>query len=182
MNGRKITLRYFSIMDYEKEAAYLSKMHQKGWKFTRVHLPGIYHFQKCEPANIKYQLDYNEDGRENIDEYTQMFSDMGWEYMFDFVGYSYFRKPVEDITDEDNGIFCDDDSRFDLIKRIFRAKMIPLILIFFAMLIPLIHNHGTENELPQNLVVCEIILLILYVTIFIKFAIKYFSLTKRLGR
>ena len=33
MSETKKELRWFSIMDYEKEARYLSRMHQKGWKF-----------------------------------------------------------------------------------------------------------------------------------------------------
>ena len=36
MSETKKELRWFSIMDYEKEARYLSRMHQKGWKFKRV--------------------------------------------------------------------------------------------------------------------------------------------------
>ena len=42
MSETKKELRWFSIMDYEKEARYLSRMHQKGWKFKRVTMPGIY--------------------------------------------------------------------------------------------------------------------------------------------
>ena len=46
MSETKKELRWFSIMDYEKEARYLSRMHQKGWKFKRVTMPGIYTFEK----------------------------------------------------------------------------------------------------------------------------------------
>ena len=30
---RKKEVRWFSIMDYEKEADYLSKRHQEGWEY-----------------------------------------------------------------------------------------------------------------------------------------------------
>ena len=62
MSETKKELRWFSIMDYEKEARYLSRMHQKGWKFKRVTMPGIYTFEKCEPEKVIYQLDYNLEG------------------------------------------------------------------------------------------------------------------------
>lgn len=48
---------------------------------------------KCTPEDVVYQLDYNEEGLTHKDEYVQMFRDCGWEYIQDFGGYSYFRKP-----------------------------------------------------------------------------------------
>ena len=93
MSETKKELRWFSIMDYEKEARYLSRMHQKGWKFKRVTMPGIYTFEKCEPEKVIYQLDYNQEGMKNQMEYVKMFEDCGWEYLLEFAGYSYFRKP-----------------------------------------------------------------------------------------
>ena len=74
MSETKKELRWFSIMDYEKEARYLSRMHQKGWKFKRVTMPGIYTFGKCEPEKVIYQLDYNQEGMKT-DEYVKMFED-----------------------------------------------------------------------------------------------------------
>ena len=88
MSETKKELRWFSIMDYEKEARYLSRMHQKGWKFKRVTMPGIYTFEKCEPEKVIYQLDYNQEGMKNQMEYVKMFEDCGWEYLLEFAGYS----------------------------------------------------------------------------------------------
>ena len=85
------------------------KMHKKGWKFVKVSLGGLYGFEACEPEDVVYQLDYNPDGVKHQNEYLQMFKDCGWEYMQDFVGYSYFRKPVSEM-DGDESIFCDDES------------------------------------------------------------------------
>lgn len=52
----------FRLWIMKKEARYLSRMHQKGWKFKRVTMPGIYTFEKCEPEKVIYQLDYNQEG------------------------------------------------------------------------------------------------------------------------
>ena len=35
MKETKTCFRFFSIMDYEKEADFLRKMHKKGWKFVK---------------------------------------------------------------------------------------------------------------------------------------------------
>ena len=38
MKDKKITFKYFSIAEYEKEEAYLRKMHQQGWKLVKISL------------------------------------------------------------------------------------------------------------------------------------------------
>ena len=53
----KKQLRIFTIAEGEKEEQYLQKRHREGWKFTKVSLPGFYHFEKCTPENVTYQLD-----------------------------------------------------------------------------------------------------------------------------
>ena len=93
MREKKSEVRFFTIADWEKEEEYLRKRHREGWKFVRLSFP-VYHFEKCEPEDVVYQLDYNEDGVAHKEEYVQMFADCGWEYLQDFAGYSYFRKPV----------------------------------------------------------------------------------------
>lgn len=185
MSSMKTELRFFDVMDYEKEADYLSRMHNRGWKFVHVSFPGFYHFVKCEPENVRYQLDYNQEGTAHLAEYTQMFADMGWEYLFDYMGYSYFRKRVaEDTADE--GIFCDDESRWDMMKRIFRGRMIPLIVLFFLTILPTLAiaviNRGGEHALPYQLVFYMGALFVLYLMIFVRFTVKYLAFKKKMGR
>lgn len=64
-----------------------------------------------------------------------MFDDCGWEYMQDFFGYSYFRKAVtkEGVAEE---IFCDEESRFQMMKRVMKGRMLPLLILFFTVLLP----------------------------------------------
>ena len=118
MKEKKTEPRIFTIAEWEKEEKYLRKRHREGWKFVNVSLPGFYHFEKCTPEDVVYQLDYNEEGLKHKDEYVQMFNDCGWEYIQDFGGYSYFRKPVSEMQEEEE-IFCDDESRLDMMRRVF---------------------------------------------------------------
>lgn len=85
MKDKKITFKYFSIAKYEKEEAYLRKMHQQGWKLVKISLRYLYVrayiFEKCQPEDVIYRIDYDQTGG---DAYVQMFADCGWEYLFDF--------------------------------------------------------------------------------------------------
>ena len=130
MGNTKKEFKWFTITQYKQEEEYLSSMHRKGWRFTKVIFPGIYSFEECEPENVTYRLDYNQDGIANKAEYVQMFFDCGWEYLFDFVGYSYFRKASEGAEDNEE-IFCDDESKFDMMKRVYKGRIIPLNCYFF---------------------------------------------------
>lgn len=177
MSDMKKELRWFTIMDYEKEAQYLSRMHQEGWKFKRVTMPGIYTFEKCEPEKVVYQLDYNQEGQKNQMEYVKMFEDCGWEYVLDFAGYSYFRKPEAKMVQEEE-IFCDDESRLDLMNRIFRGRVVPLILIFCCLMIN--GYNSMEGHYIHGIGIVFGVLMILYLGIFLQFAVKYISFRRKI--
>ena len=72
---------------------------------------------------------------EKEQDYLREMHKYGWEYLQDFFGYSYFRKPVDEHGMED-GIFCDEDSRFQMMQRVIKGRMLPLLIIFFAVLLP----------------------------------------------
>ena len=169
MKDVKKEFRWFSITEYEKEAEYLRRRHKEGWKFKDVIFPGIYTFEKCEPQDVIYQLDYNPDGMRNQAEYVQIFEDCGWEYLKEFAGYTYFRKPASLMEKEEN-IFCDDQSRLELLNRIFRGRIIPLIGIFGILLF-----NGYRNIDNPAWTIVFGVLTGLYIVVFLQFAIKYIS-------
>lgn len=181
MKKCKTEFRWFSIMDYEKEAKYLREQHRQGWEFWKVHAPGFYHFVKCEPEDVVYQLDYNQQGIRNKDEYVQMFSDCGWEYLFDYLGYSYFRKSAKKM-DGPEEIFCDDESRLDMVRRIFKGRVVPLIIIFLCVIIPQIFLQSMHEGVLSFISVTFIVLFILYLFIFIQFAMQYRRFKKKIGK
>lgn len=136
MKNTKTELRYFTIADWKEEEAYLRRRHQEGWRFERVSFPGIYHFTRCTPEDVIYQLDYNPEGLADRGSYLQLFCDCGWEYLQDFVGYSYFRKPAAAMQGGEEEIFCDDASRREMLLRVMRRRLPPLILLFFVAVLP----------------------------------------------
>ena len=167
----KKQFKWFTIFEYEKEQDYLREMHKAGWKFVKVTGLGMYHFEKCAPQDVVYQLDYNKDGLAHKEEYLQMFHDCGWEYIQDFVGYSYFRKPASDDGAAEE-IFCDEESRFQMMQRVMRGRMVPLLVIFFAVLLPqfLRSLFSTRNYV---ITVFIGVILAIYLLIFAMCFVKY---------
>lgn len=127
-------LRWFTIADYEQEEAFLREQHNKGYKLVRYVLPCFYYFKKCEPNDVVYRLDYSNSGKNAKDDYLRLFQDYGWEYLFDVNGWSYFRKDA--VDDEDTEIFSDNHSRLDVVEKIFKTRMLPILVIFLLCVIP----------------------------------------------
>ena len=134
MKGKKTEMKFFPIPQWKKEEMYLREQHRKGWRFVKVNGLCLYHFEKCEaedvfncagrsPAGGRRGLDrgktggnnqaaapavYNPDAITQKSEYVQMFQDCGWEFLQNFMGYSYFRKAAREMDGRDEEIFCDD--------------------------------------------------------------------------
>lgn len=176
MKDTKKEFKFFSVPEWEKEQDYLRQKHKEGWKFVKVNGLCMFHFVKCEPEDVIYQLDYNKEGISHKDEYVKMFSDCGWEYLQDYVGYSYFRKPASQMNGDER-IFCDDASRLDMMKRVLIGRMIPLLIIFFCLIIP---NMFTMILTGNNLMTIVYgVMLGLYAVIFLKFGIQFWKQLKK---
>mgnify|MGYP002523507393 CR=1 FL=1 len=57
MKTSKITINWF--VDFDKEEEWLNDMAKKGWAFQRTN-GVIYRFQRCEPEEFIYQIDFDE--------------------------------------------------------------------------------------------------------------------------
>ena len=186
--NKKNAFRRFTLFEYDKEQKYLEDMHKKGWKLKGItpivfQIFEIYHFVKCESEEMVYQLDYNQDGIDNK-EYIKLFEDCGWEYVYDYEGFTYFCKPETKMQGREE-IFCDDESRLDMMKRILQRRILPMIAIFFLSLVPsfinfyLYLNMGSIKILSVISVSIFMIFLI-YVWTFVSSAINYRRLRKNI--
>lgn len=178
MRETKTELRFFTIPEWKKEESYLREQHKNGWEFVSVHSVCLYHFKKCEPRDVVYQLDYNPESVTQKEEYVQMFRDCGWEYLQNYVGYSYFRKPASEMNGTEE-IFCDDASRLDMMKQVFKHRMTPLLCIFFLIIIPQIFVQSQIDTTENHLLLATFcILFVLYLALFFRFAIQFFKYYK----
>lgn len=182
MENKKVDFKFFTIPQYQQEEEYLSSMHEKGWKLKKITLPGFYHFEKCEPGKVSYRLDYNQEGLKNKTEYVQMFSDCGWDYLFDMAGYSYFRKEG-DMDQKSEEIFCDDASRLDMMKRVFKGRIIPLIILFVCVVLPQLFvntlGYGGGGIIQDVLSITLLLIAVLYLAIFSRMAYWFYQYEKK---
>lgn len=140
MMEKKIVYRIFTIADYEREALYFREMHAKGWKLRKVSYSILlfavkYTFEKCQPEQVSYQLDFYPMEKSERTSYLQLFKDCGWEHITDFNSFSYFRKAHSEIeSDAEFEIYNDAAGRLAMVKRILTMRILPILLLFAALL------------------------------------------------
>ena len=137
---KKIVYRIFTIADYEREALYFREMHAKGWKLRKVSYSILlfvvkYTFEKCQPEQVSYQLDFYPMEKSERASYLQLFKDCGWEHITNFNGFSYFRKLYSGVeSDAEFEIYNDAAGKLAMVKRILRLRMLPILLLFLALI------------------------------------------------
>ena len=137
---KKVVYRICTIADYDREALYLREMHAQGWKLKEVSYSNLavavkYTFEKCQPEQVVYQLDFYPMKKSERASYLQLFKDCGWEHITGFNGFSYFRKPYSQIElDAEFEIYNDATGKLAMVKRILIMRMLPILLLFSALL------------------------------------------------
>ena len=137
---KKIVYRIFTIADYEREALYFREMHAKGWKLRKVSYSILlfavkYTFEKCQPEQVSYQLDFYPMEKSERSSYLQLFKDCGWEHITDFNSFSYFRKAHSEVESAaEFEIYNDATGKLAMVKRILTRRMFPILLLFLALL------------------------------------------------
>ena len=157
MMEKKSVYRIFTIADYDREALYFREMHAKGWKLRKVSYSILlfavkYTFEKCQPEQVSYQLDFYPMRTSERTSYLQLFKDCGWEHITDFNSFSYFRKAHSEIeSDAEFEIYNDATGKLDMVHRILRLRLLP-VLFFLSMLIPLFLKLLSERDVFSGLV------------------------------
>ena len=132
---KKVIYRIATIADYDREALYLRKMHAEGWKLKEVTYSNLvvavkYTFEKCQPEQVSYQLDFYPMKKSERASYLQLFKDCGWEHITDFNSFSYFRKAHSEIeSDAEFEIYNDVAGKLAMVNRILRLRLVPILLL-----------------------------------------------------
>ena len=184
MKNTKTLFRFFTLFEYEEEEAFLENQHKNGWKAIGYKLPGFYKFEKCEPDEVTYRIDFtNENGAKNP-EYRQMFADNGWEFLWSVNGFSIFRKVPTSVNESNNEIFTDNASKLQMLQKIHQRRLLPLVTIFLCAVLPnFVKGINGEfgrsgSELTLTVIFC--IMFILYTYVFIKSFVKIKKLKEKL--
>ena len=184
MKNTKTLFRFFTLFEYEEEEAFLENQHKNGWKAIGYKLPGFYKFEKCEPDEVTYRIDFtNENGAKNP-EYQQMFSDNGWEFLWSVNGFSIFRKLRASDSESNNEIFTDNTSKLQMLQKIQQRRLLPLVTIFLCAVLPNfvkgINGEFGRSGSELSLTVIFGIMFILYTYVFIKSFVKIKKLKAKL--
>ena len=149
---KKIVYRVFTIADYDREALYFREMHAKGWKLKEVSYSILlfavkYTFEKCQPEQVSYQLDFYPMEKSERSSYLQLFKDCGWEHITDFNSFSYFRKAHSEIeSNAEFEIYNDATGKLAMVNRILRLRLVPVLLllaIHIPFLLKLLNRSNT---------------------------------------
>ena len=135
--------KWFWAWDDEKEEAYLREMALDGWHFKSVAFPGTYEFEKGEPRNDVYRLDFLLNYKDKAS-YLQLFEDSGWNHVGEYGSWQYFRKTATE--GEAPEIFTDNDSKMKKYSRVM-FFLIVFFPIYSTMLINLSKAEGLFYEI-----------------------------------
>ena len=168
---KKSVYRLVTIADYEREAIFLGRMHAEGWKLSKVSYSYLlvavkYSFEKCQPEQVSYQLDFYPMKKSERASYLQLFKDCGWEHITDFNGFSYFRKFLAGIeSDAEFEIYNDSTGKLAMVKRILIMRVFPIFLLFSALLLvfsKLLTGKGYFSWEVCLIVIIDCVLLIVF--------------------
>ena len=115
----KIESKVFFITDFNQQAQYLTEMHRKGWRLTKIRWSFFYHFEKCQPEDVVYQVDFKEAKNKDRENYLHMYEDYGWEFVTSCQNFVIFRKAA---VKGDLEIYGDRESRVEFVKTIFQRR------------------------------------------------------------
>ena len=98
-----------------KEEEWLHQMALQGWHLARPVFPTVYEFEKGDPRDVVYRLDYKDTSKKDNESYRLIFTDAGWEHCGAMTGWQYFRKESEDGGAPE--IFSDNASKIKKYQR-----------------------------------------------------------------
>lgn len=128
----KIIWRYFFAWQEEKEKAFLENMAKDGYFLTETNT-GKYIFNKSEPADVVYEIDFMGQDFEDVAEYLQIYEDAGWQMVADKGSWFYFCR--ERSKDMNNSLFNDNTSKLEKYRRLLGyMASLWLITVFFIFI------------------------------------------------
>ena len=181
MNNRKTMIRFFTVADYEEEEIWLRGQHKNGWKLSKTIPPCFFIFEKCQPEDVIYRLDYKNKSETN--DYFQIFKDYGWEYIGQCVGWLYFRKPLSETDcEQDREIFSDSESRIHMIDHVIKTRLLPIFIIYLVCVMPnFIRNMENMDSSAIILTILFAALTILYIFLLVYCGLKLRKMRNKYG-
>ncbi len=169
--------RFFTLTDYEKEEQWLREMANKGWMLNSVNV-WFYTFVRITPKDIVFKLDFQDTREEPEEEYLKMLEDYGWAYLTSVNNYRYLYK--EATGDEaENELYSDNASKLDMLQRIVKCKVLPVMCIFLCCVVPGFIRVIEGDYSSNGWNIFWIAMMLVYIFIFVKVGLGYGRLYKK---
>lgn len=135
MAERVTKTAFFTIADFKEEEAWLRERAREGLHLVRMYPPCFYVFERGEPEDVIYRLDFTNNAEDK--DYCRMLGEFGWENCGRCTGWIYWRRNAAELENEgESELFTDDASRLELVRKVVRTRMLPLLIIFFSCVLP----------------------------------------------
>ncbi len=171
--NEQVIWKWFWAWQDDAEVAWLEKKAAEGWLLNGVAL-SRYTFTRGVPANRRYGIDYNNLGKNEFDNYAEVFRDAGWEYVDSLSGYHYFRTNP-DSSGMDT-IFSDNQSKINKYRKILTILVIVSFPTWFMMITgrfsEMVSRSGVIGIIYKTAIIVLIPILILYIIAFVKLISK----------
>ncbi|HEL1602869.1 TPA: DUF2812 domain-containing protein [Streptococcus suis] len=151
--------KVFFITDFNQQAQYLTEMHRKGWRLTKIRWSFFYHFEKCQPEEVVYQVDFKESKNKDRDSYFRMYEDYGWEFVTSCRSFVIFRKAA---VKGDLEIYGDRESKLVFVKTIIQRRYLLSLGLYFMLIGMNLNEHNYVFTLVLSAIYIPLVLLIGY--------------------
>lgn len=126
----------------EKEEKWLEQQALRGWHLISV-APFFYQFQRGNPRQVTYRLDYKVTIDKDYKEYQELFSDSGWELAATMSNWHYYR--LEPSNEQVPDIYNSNRARAQKYRRLL-AGLFPVLFVFFVVVFPRTTNLAEGSE------------------------------------
>lgn len=128
-----LKIRFFTLGQYPQEQAWLEEEAARGNILQKMKTPCFYWFQKEEPQNLVYRYDFVPSGKTQED-CISLYEDYGWTYVGQINDFLLFVHDGSPNAQPEPELFSSQESRDEMVQRIMRKRMIPLLVLFVILL------------------------------------------------
>ena len=161
----KIESKVFFITDFNQQAQYLTEMHRKGWRLTKIRWSFFYHFEKCQPEDVVYQVDFKEAKNKDRENYLHMYEDYGWEFVTSCQNFVIFRKAA---VKGDLEIYGDRESKLEFVNTIFQRRYLLSLGLYFIL-------SGTNMSSHPGFV---LVFSLIYIPLLLLLGLRFYRMIK----
>lgn len=128
-----LKIRFFTLGQYPQEQAWLEEEARKGNILQKTILPCFFLFEKEKPQNLIYRYDFIPSDKTEA-ECIALYSEYGWKYVTKMNGFVLFVHEADTASRQDLELFSSAESKNEMIQRILKNRMYPLLGLLVVMI------------------------------------------------